>query len=721
MGTTVIFSPSTINCGITQPGSTAIGTSQCAPVTAPVNVTASISADTSGGALTLVSVASWALLPEIEVPDPGELPPGVRPKPVKSQVPVQRGQSNGVTPLPVSKGEYVEVMVQFAPTASTPDVCTATLQINGDTWNPVSLSLTGSVGEVTVNVPPITVVQNQSTTAEVAVTLAYGSPTTADLTLLPGNGTPTQIANFALPPASYDLSPEGILTLTPPASNAISSGSPAIWTLTVSARSLNPGTYVFQLVGSAFGGAYTFGGATVTITVELPYFQIQSQLGGVIDIDGASGLDAFTPKSTDNDNQLWAFVPDPAGSGYYYIVSKLNGNVIDIEGASRAAGALLDAFPRNVAADGLSGSENQLWYFVLDPSGTGDCFIVSALNGNVIDIQGGSASAGTPLDAFPVKLTGFNNQLWTVVGGAFPSVVQTVPAPAGLGNGNVNWNLGGQTVAITGLSVTVEFTSDFVSAANGYSFQLNCYSTEPSSTEWQQFVIWCRPNDTFLPSLSLLWARIDTWSGTASTDELNRIDAPLCFLPTPTIPKRYGFTITLNYHSTGIVGGATYTATDGTGQSVGSATISILGQTLRTTNQPATTANLAPIAAFEFCIGGYGGSTTATLTSAAGKITYNATPALAVSTTEPTYTAFNDPGTGENANLLFGPMPWPWSLNMTNLNTQVMQVFELPTGSPTELLLKARPGAHSLPPPDALSLGAHATLYHGTLAAAPKS
>ena len=35
---------------------------------------------------------------EIEVPDPGELPPGTKPMPIRTEVPVQVGQSNGVDP-----------------------------------------------------------------------------------------------------------------------------------------------------------------------------------------------------------------------------------------------------------------------------------------------------------------------------------------------------------------------------------------------------------------------------------------------------------------------------------------------------------------------------------------------------------------------------------------------------------------------------------------------
>src|SRR5580658_7684912 len=143
------------------------------------------------------------------------------------------------------------------------------------------------------------------------------------------------------------------------------------------------------------------------------YFFIKSKLdGNVIDIQEAStkagaGLDAYPQKPSGNDNQLWEFVADPAGSGYFFIASKLSGNVIDIEGASTKSGTLLDAYPKKV-----SGTDNQLWEFVADPAGSGYYFIKSKLNGNVVDIQGASTKAGTLLDAYPQKTSSTENQLW---------------------------------------------------------------------------------------------------------------------------------------------------------------------------------------------------------------------------------------------------------------------------------------------------------------------
>ena len=137
------FYPNTIDCGAYPPGGTGFGATTCGVLSAPVNVTARISDDTSGGALTLLSVASWMTETVTETPDPGELPPGTPPpKPVKVQVAVQQEFSNGVTPLAVFPGQYVQVNIQFAPTASTSAPITATLLISGDTWSgPVAIPI----------------------------------------------------------------------------------------------------------------------------------------------------------------------------------------------------------------------------------------------------------------------------------------------------------------------------------------------------------------------------------------------------------------------------------------------------------------------------------------------------------------------------------------------------------------------------------------------------
>jgi hypothetical protein len=271
----------------------------------------------------------------------------------------------------------------------------------------------------------------------------------------------------------------------------------------------------------------------------------------------------------------------------------------------------------------------------------------------------------------------------------------TVPAPSGGFTGNVNYFLDNNGNALLGSSVTINFTIDFVTSANGYSFQLNGYSTEGASitTEWQQFVIYASPNST------QLWARIDTWSGTQLSDELNRIDVALATLPTNNkIPAGYSLNITLTYTNdgTGTVAGANYSVTDNNGNSVGTASIGIVGQTLRTTGKPATAANLAPLAALTMNIGGDYGGADATLTTGAGTVEYQATNFLGVASSEPSYTDFDD-GTAENANITFGPLA-----DVTSQS--VAQSFSvIPSGS-VPAKHKRPPGSRLLPPPDERSI-----------------
>jgi hypothetical protein len=669
------FSPANIACGVVSPGQTANLSTTCGVLSATANVTAAISGDTSGGAITLVSVLSFITKTEIEFPDPGDLPPGVKPVGVKVNVAVQEGHSNGVTPLAVLSGQYIQVNVQFAPTVSTPDTSTATLTIQGDSWGgSVSIPITATMAELSISAASIQLAQGASQPIKVTVTSVHGAGTTVDLTLL----------------AEADAD----VTATPAtASFSLGKGQSVATTFTASAAStLTPGAYSRTVSLSAFGGAYSLSTA-LSITVVQPYYPIKSKLGNVIQIT-SSGVSASPQSGSGTDDQLWNFAPDPAGSGYYSIVNK-NGDAIEIPGASQTAGVLLGVAKKTAADD-------QLWCFVADPGDSGEFFIVSKLNGNVIDIQGNASAAA--LDAFPVKPTGNNNQLWSVAGGAFPSTVSAALPPVGLGNGNVNYFLGGGGAALTGVSAVVDFTADFVSTAGGFSFQFNGYSTDPEPNKWQQFAIYATPGS------SQLTATVQTWSGTAAGDWINNIHTSLANLPSSTIPKGYSFTIVLTYYNAGgddgysdpsaLISGATFTVNDNTKKLVGTASIGILGQTTQS-NQPATVANLAPLAALEFCIGGDYNFAVADVTSGAGTITYTAAEGLTASSSEPSYTDFDDPGTGENANVLFGQLLWPWTGSPNNQPAlQIVQPFAAVTGGSTAAATKKR--THGLMPPPKL-------------------
>jgi hypothetical protein len=690
VGVSVDFAPASISFGIWPPGSTTPPLSaQCGVLSAPVSVIASIpeADDDSEGAFS-VSVASFVMREYSEFAD-GDLPPGAKPVVVREEIAALQQQVGAGTSLSVLGGQYVVVSVVFAPTADTPVNCSAMLQIQGDTWDPVPpIPITAYVGEIEVAVPPITVTQGGGT--------ASGRVTVTVTGVYTENG--AIAASIGFDPTE---TPEGFVTLGEsllPLGPGTSPPWQASCDLTATAGGLASGEYFFGLIVSVSGNNAT---ATITMNVvapAVPYYAIKSDLGTVIDVEGpviVSGSPAGT------ESQLWAFVPDPAGSGYYFIVNKQPpGNVIDIEGASTAPGMLLVPAPQQP-----TDYDSQLWYFVSNPWGQG-YFIVSALNGNVIDIRGGSPKPGVPLDSYLLKLQGYQNQIWTVVDGNFPAPAQSVPSPSRGLVGDMNYYLDGGGEALTGVSVTVTLTSDFVSTANGYSFQLNCYPTTGPNDEWQQFFF------AYNPSNNQLMAEINTWNppGIYENPRVPTLafEAPLPVnLPTPAIPANYVLTIALTYYQdpqyegtdqyTAAVAGAIFTVSQQTAEGgqilLGTTTLTMIGQTLYTTGQPATVANLAPISALTFNIGGYGSGTPAALAGGAGTITYAASVGLNATTYDPTQLELSTASTaetGENSNVVFGPLPWPWSPSTVLPSQLVEQLFQAAPGQ--------TPIAGSVPP-----------------------
>ena len=738
MTQTVTFNPSSINIGTTQPGATNAGASQCAPLAVPANVTASITNDTSGGALTILSVASY--LPQVIPPEsPGAggggtsyyfktkiEPQAPRPEVLPGQMislPLRWGarlvgQSN---PLAVAAGEFVQVTVQFAPTASTPAVCTATLQINGDTWNSVSLPVTATVGELTVSVPPITVTQDASTSVEIAVTSVAGNDTTASLIL------------------TSDASPEAanVTTSLSLTSLSIGKGQTASTTLSVSASSNLPtGPYIWSLGVWAFD-AQSFS-VPVTINVVTDYVFIRSKLGNVIDVAGASTapgtlLDAYPQKSVGTDNQLWKFVADPAGSGYYFIESKL-GNVIDVAGASTAPGTPLDAYPqkstgtdnqlwqivpdsagsgyffiesklnsnvidaaRASTAPGTpldaspqksTGTDNQLWQFVADPAGY--CFIMSKLNGNVIDVAGASTAPGTKLDAYPWKYAGYDNQLWNVVNGTFPSTVWTVPQGRPLGGTYQYIFANGLNCAtLTGVKVTIYFTEDLVwekvtgGGNAAFSIQLNAETEKSQPLDWLQFIWFMNDDQKLVPDVQI-WG-----PPAAQTDIWGRISPPWNSIATmpqaARIPAGYSLKIELQSDSQSkVVTGATWNVRDSSGNQVGSPASHTLSGV--------KSSDLSPVASFQLTFGSNGGGGGATFSSGAGVIIYEADQAMTVDSSWPSCIGYQD-GTAEGSNIGYGPM----SAAPSKLLVQAFGI--LPQSA--QMMRKAKPSARKLGAPPA--------------------
>ena len=414
-------------------------------------------------------------------------------------------------------------------------------------------------------------------------------------------------------------------------------------------------------VPTSFGSFILTGVSSETFTIVGEYYFIKSKLNGdVIDIIGASttpgaGLDSYPQKSTGTDNQLWEFVTDPAGSGYYFIKSKLDGSVIDIEGASTNAGALLDAYPQKA-----TGTDNQLWEFVSDPAGSGYCFIKSKLNGNVIDVQGASTNPGTPLDAYPWKLNGYDNQLWTVVGGSFPSVVQTVPQRSGGDSGYFNYIQanGSSCATLTGVKVTVYFTQDLVwessslPAHPAFSIQLNAETNGNQPLDWLQFMLHMGDDQGLWPWINIWKPVAPGESGDPTALWIQSVANPLVNLPQAArIPAGYSIIISLQNDSANRVTGATWQALDNTGKSIGSVSYALS----TSAGGGVPPADLCPIASFQVTFGGAMDGAYATFSSGAGVVLMEANQAMNVDASWPSCIGFTG-GTAESSNIGYGAL-----------------------------------------------------------------
>jgi Ricin-type beta-trefoil lectin domain-like len=383
-------------------------------------------------------------------------------------------------------------------------------------------------------------------------------------------------------------------------------------------------------------------------------FIMSKLIGNMIDIKHASThsgahLDAYPQKTTQNDNQLWEFVPDPDGSGYFLIESKLNGNVISIQGgatASLKSGTPIVAAPEKKS--GVAGQRDfQLWQFLEDPAGSGYCFIMSKLDGDVIDIKHSSTEAGAALVSYPMKTSGADNQLWTVVGGPFPKTVSVAAAPSsGLGS-HSNYILSADCKPLINLFVQIDVTEDIVcqSASGstlGFSFQLNCYSPKKSIVAYQQYVLGLIENN--------LCYNVNNWP--VGGPALINLGTPtLMSLPTARIPAGYQLLIGFGNDTVGNVTGAFWIVRDN------------LGNTLANVTQDLTSFGtdgleyVAPVVAFELNLVGPYNLEKAVLSSGAGTFLYVVErPKLTALSARPACTE-SSAETGETANSRYGALP----------------------------------------------------------------
>ena len=200
------------------------------------------------------------------------------------------------------------------------------------------------------------------------------------------------------------------------------------------------------------------------------------------------------------------------------------------------------------------------------------------------------------------------------------------PAPApswGLGS-NSNYILASSCNPLIDLSVTIEVTEDIVwqsasGPVGGFGFQLNAYSSPGDLCALQQYLIYLGGTDLF--------GGIDNWP-VNGTNIINDFFG-LASLPAVTLPAGYVLQISLQNDNDGNVTGATYTVFDNQGNVLANVTQDLLAL------DGVTSADLAPITAFELDFVGPINGESAVLSSGAGWFAYESASPLTVLSQEP--------------------------------------------------------------------------------------
>jgi hypothetical protein len=251
-------------------------------------------------------------------------------------------------------------------------------------------------------------------------------------------------------------------------------------------------------------------------------------------------------------------------------------------------------------------------------------------------------------DVFLVDKNGRLNIFWVDNAGAWngPQLRADPVAPpaAGLGS-NSNYILFNNCNPLLGLSVTINVTQDIVCQSasgptTGFGFQLNAYSPKNEKSAWQQYVVALFSNE--------LIGAVDNWPVSGN----NIINDFFDLTTTPSanrLPAGWQVRISLLNDGAGNITGATYVVVDNLGSTKANVTKTL------TAIAGVTSADIAPITAFELNLVGPVNGESAVLSSGAGTIVYSASAAMTVLNAEPSCT---ESGyiTAETANSFYGQL-----------------------------------------------------------------
>jgi hypothetical protein len=244
------------------------------------------------------------------------------------------------------------------------------------------------------------------------------------------------------------------------------------------------------------------------------------------------------------------------------------------------------------------------------------------------------------------------NVFWVYGSGAWggPEVMAdpVTPPTQGLGS-NYNYLLDAGGAALTGVGVEIDVLQD-ITGTDGFGFQINAYSAAKDVDAAQQYLLTLNPSS----SPPTIYCMVDNWYANGK-QVINSGTVKVATLPSHTLPAGYKLTIKLNYDSNNNVTGATYAVYDNTGKNIGSQTQTLTSLKDQSGKQ-VTSAELAPIVAFQMDFVDWLNGNNTVLSSGAGTIVYTASQALTPTAYPPSYVDWSYI-TVETANSLYGYLP----------------------------------------------------------------
>ncbi|MBV9785666.1 MAG: hypothetical protein JO264_17810, partial [Acidisphaera sp.] len=267
-----------------------------------------------------------------------------------------------------------------------------------------------------------------------------------------------------------------------------------------------------------------------------------------------------------------------------------------------------------------------------------------------IRVTRGDAGPGTVDAGYPAPISnwGWKNFGTNGIKAALFSGVDftdAAQAPATLAS-NSNYVMSDSGKNLTNVEVTVDFTQDMVVAKNGppqagassvsgFTVQLNCFSPTKEADAWQQYVIGFDGGS--------LYGQINNWKDVIPFKALINQVYGLTSTPSGKVPIGYKLRIVLQNDSKDNVSGVVFEVRNDDGKVIGSHT-----QTL-TSIGGVSSADIAPIVAYQVVVVGPGNSESATFSSGAGTIIMQGSQAVTPNSGEPSDSEVTW-GTAETAN-----------------------------------------------------------------------